>query len=118
MHENPTDTRTANRTPVRERSEFGGSADEIPEEYHRRSPINFVDAVTVPQLLIQGLRDGSVPPRQSQVWTDRMRALGKGDLLEYVELADEDHGLRRYKSTTRLRIELMERFFAQHLSGR
>ncbi len=109
---------TANRTPVRERSEFGGSAEEIPEEYHRRSPINFVENVTVPQLLIQGLRDGSVPPRQSRVWAQRMRELGKGDLLEYVELADEDHGLRRYKSTTRLRIELMERFFARHLSPR
>lgn len=109
---------TANRTPVRTRSEFGGAPEEIPAEYYRRSPINFVENVTVPQLLIQGLRDGSVPPRQSQVWAERMRELGKGELLEYVELADEDHGLRRYKSTTALRIELMERFFERHLSGR
>ena len=107
---------TAGRTPVRERSEFGGPPDEIPEEYHRRSPINFVQNVTVPQLLIQGLRDGSVPPRQSQVWAQRMREVGKGDLLEYVELPDEDHGLRRYKSTTRTRIELMEAFLARHLA--
>lgn len=106
---------TAGRTPVRERSEFGGAADEIPEEYHRRSPINFVENVTVPQLLIQGLRDGSVPPRQAQVWATRMRELGKGDLLEYVELPDEDHGLRRYKRTTRRRLELMERFLDEHL---
>jgi dipeptidyl aminopeptidase/acylaminoacyl peptidase len=107
---------TAGRTPVRERSEFGGPPEEIPEEYHRRSPINFVQNVTVPQLLIQGLRDGSVPPRQSQVWAQRMREVGKGDLLEYVELPDEDHGLRRYKSTTRTRIELMEAFLARHLA--
>lgn len=106
---------TAGRTPVRVRSEFGGGPEEIPDEYYRRSPINFVENVTVPQLLVQGLRDGSVPPRQSQVWAERMRDLGKGDLLEYVELADEDHGLRRHKSTTRTRIELMERFFARHL---
>lgn len=106
---------TANRTPARERSEFGGSEDEIPDEYYHRSPINFVEKVTVPQLLIQGLRDGSVPPRQSQVWAERMIELGKGDLLEYVELADEDHGLRRYKTTTRQRIELMESFLARHL---
>ncbi len=106
---------TAGRTPVRERSEFGGPPDEIPDEYHRRSPVNFVEAVEVPQLLIQGLRDGSVPPRQSQVWAARMRELGKGHLLEYVELADEDHGLRRYKETRRTRIELMERFLAEHL---
>jgi len=106
---------TANRTPRRERSEFGGSADEIPDEYHRRSPINFVEGVTVPQLLIQGLRDGSVPPRQSQVWAERMEELGKGDLLTYVELPDEDHGLRRYKPTRRTGIELMTDFFAEHL---
>ena len=107
---------TAGRTPVRERSEFGGSPDEIPEEYHRRSPINFVESVTVPQLLLQGLRDGSVPPRQSQVWAERMRELGKDELLDYVELPDEDHGLRRYKRTTLLRMQLMERFLAEHLS--
>ena len=106
---------TAGRTPVRERSEFGGAEHEIPDEYYRRSPINFVQHVRVPQLLIQGLRDGSVPPRQSQVWAERMRELGKADLLEYVELPDEDHSLERYKATTRTRIELMERFFARHL---
>jgi len=107
---------TANRTPARVRSEFGGGPEEIPDEYYRRSPVNFVEAVTVPQLLIQGLRDGSVPPRQSQVWVARMRELGKGDLLEYVELPDEDHGLRRYKGTTRIRMELMEMFFREHLA--
>ncbi|NIR40780.1 MAG: hypothetical protein GWN71_36605 [Gammaproteobacteria bacterium] len=44
-----------------------------------------------------------------------MRELGKDDLLVYVELPDEDHGLRRYKETTRTRIELMTRFLAEHL---
>lgn len=106
---------TANRTPRRERSEFGGPADEIPQEYHDRSPVNFVENVAVPQLLIQGLRDGSVPPRQSQVWAERMEEMGKADLLTYVELPDEDHGLRRYKATRRARIELMTDFLAEHL---
>jgi dipeptidyl aminopeptidase/acylaminoacyl peptidase len=106
---------TATRTPARVRSEFGGGPDEIPEEYFRRSPVNFVENVTVPQLLIQGLRDGSVPPRQSQVWAQAMREAGKGDLLQYVELPDEEHSLRRYKKTIRLRLELMEAFFAEYL---
>jgi len=106
---------TATRTPRRERSEFGGSYEEIPEEYDRRSPINFVEHVTVPQLLFQGLRDSSVPPRQSQVWVDRMRELGKGALITYVEYADEDHSLTRYKATIRDRLVRMERFFAEHL---
>jgi len=109
---------TATRTPRRERSEFGGSYEEIPEEYDRRSPLNFVDQVEVPQLLFQGLRDGSVPPRQSQVWVERMREVGKGSLLDYVEYPDEDHGLRRYKATIRDRLVRMERFFAAHLGTR
>lgn len=103
------------REPVRERSEFGGSEAEIPDEYYNRSPINFVENVEVPQLLLQGLRDSSVPPRQSKVWADRMREAGKGELLTYVEYPDEDHGLRRYKATVRDRLERMRGFFAEHL---
>lgn len=103
------------REPVRERSEFGGSEAEIPDEYYNRSPINFVENVQVPQLLLQGLRDSSVPPRQSKVWSDRMRAAGNGELLTYVEYPDEDHGLRRYKATVRDRLVRMQRFFAKHL---
>jgi dipeptidyl aminopeptidase/acylaminoacyl peptidase len=106
---------TATRTPRRERSEFGGSYEEIPGEYDRRSPINFVENVTVPQLLMQGLRDASVPARQSQMWVERMRELGKSSLIDYVEYPDEDHSLRRYRATIRDRIVRMEQFFAQHL---
>ncbi|WP_423930299.1 prolyl oligopeptidase family serine peptidase [Candidatus Palauibacter sp.] len=106
---------TASRTPRRERSEFGGPYDEIPEEYEERSPVNFVDNVRVPQLLLQGLRDAAVPPRQSQVWAERMREAGKGDLLSYIEYPDEDHSLRRYKATVRDILERMDALFARHL---
>lgn len=106
---------TAGRTPRRERSEFGGSEAEIPEEYYNRSPINFVENVETPQLLLHGLRDSAVLPRQSFMWVDRMRELGKGDLITFVEYPDEDHGLRRYKATVRDRLERMTAFFAQHL---
>jgi dipeptidyl aminopeptidase/acylaminoacyl peptidase len=106
---------TAGRTPRRERSEFGGSEAEIPGEYYDRSPINFVENVKVPQLLLHGLRDSSVLPRQSQLWVARMRELGKSDLITFVEYPDEDHGLRRYKATVRDRLERMTDFFSQHL---
>ncbi len=88
---------------------------EIPEEYDERSPLNYVERVTVPQLLFQGLRDSSVPPRQSKVWVERMRMLGKGHLIEYVEYADEDHSLMRYRETVRDRLARMEQFLAEHL---
>ena len=106
---------TAGRTPRRERSEFGGPYEEIPEEYEQRSPVNFVDSVQVPQLLLQGLRDAAVPPRQSQVWAERMRDAGKGDLLTYIEYPDEDHSLRRYKATVRDILERMDALFTRHL---
>lgn len=107
---------TPTRTPRRERSEFGGSYAEIPEEYDRRSPLNYVEHVAVPQLLFHGLRDSSVLPRQSQLWAERMKELGKEHLLDYVEYPDEDHGLKRYKDTVRDRLTRMERFFAEHLA--
>jgi len=109
---------TAGRTPVRERAEFGGPAAEIPEEYYNRSPINFVENVQVPQLLFQGLRDSSVPPRQSRVWAKRMAELGKAELLTYVEYPHEDHGLSRYRATVRDRLERMTVFLAEHLQYR
>jgi len=56
-----------------------------------------------------------VPPRQSQVWAERMRAAGKGDLLTYVEYPDEDHSLVRYKSTVRDRLARMSAFLELHL---
>lgn len=103
------------REVVRERSEFGGSYSEIPEEYEMRSPINFVANVTVPQLLMQGLRDSAVPPRQSQNWAEKMREEGKEELINYVEYPSEDHGLDRYRGTVRDRIERMTSFLASHL---
>jgi dipeptidyl aminopeptidase/acylaminoacyl peptidase len=106
---------TATRAPRRERSEFGGSWAEIPDEYERRSPINYVENVTVPQLLFHGLRDTSVLPEQSRIWVKRMQELGKSDLIEFVQYPDEDHGLQRYKATVRDRIERMTEFFSRHL---
>ena len=106
---------TATRTPRRERSEFGGAEHEIPEEYRQRSPLNFVENVEIPQLLFHGLRDANVPPRQSKVWVERMRELGKGQLIEYIEYPDEDHGLNRYRATIRDRLLRMEQFLAKHL---
>ena len=108
---------TATRTPQRSRSDLGGSYLEIPEEYESRSPVNFVESVQVPQLLLHGLRDTNVLPRQSIIWYERMQELGKGDLIEFVKYPDEDHSLRRYKKTIRNRIERMTDFFSEHLTS-
>jgi dipeptidyl aminopeptidase/acylaminoacyl peptidase len=61
------------------------------------------------------LRDSSVPPNESKRWVKRMRELGKGDLIEYVEYPNEDHSLGRYRETTRDMLVRIERFLYEHL---
>jgi dipeptidyl aminopeptidase/acylaminoacyl peptidase len=106
---------TPTREPGRAREEFGGAYTDIPERYDERSPLNFVEKVSVPQLLMQGLRDSSVPPNESKRWVKRMRELGKGDLIEYVEYPDEDHSLGRYRATTRDMLVRIEKFLFEKL---
>ncbi|HUQ98468.1 MAG TPA: prolyl oligopeptidase family serine peptidase [Gemmatimonadaceae bacterium] len=106
---------TANRDPQRAREEFGGAYTDIPERYDERSPLNFVENVKVPQLLMQGLRDGSVPPNESRRWAQRMRELKKGDLITYVEYPDEEHSLLRYRATLRDQMVRIPLFLATHL---
>ena len=69
----------------------------------------------MPQLLMQGLRDSSVPPNESKRWVKRMRELGKNNLIEYVEYPDEDHGLSRYRASVRDQLVRIERFLFDHL---
>lgn len=107
---------TPTREPQRARSEFGGAYTDIPERYDERSPLNFVENVVVPQLLMQGMRDSSVPPNESRRWVERMRELGKERLIEYVEYPDEDHGLNRYRATVEDRLRRNEAFLAKHLA--
>jgi dipeptidyl aminopeptidase/acylaminoacyl peptidase len=106
---------TPTREPGRAREEFGGAYTDIPDRYEERSPLNFVDKVTAPQLLMQGLRDSSVPPNESKRWVKRMRELGKSDLIEYVEYPDEDHGLSRYRASVRDQLVRIERFLFDRL---
>lgn len=106
---------TPTREPGRAREEFGGAYTDIPERYDERSPLNFVEKVAAPQLLMQGLRDSSVPPNESKRWVKRMRELGKGDLIEYVEYPDEDHSLSRYRVNVRDQLVRIERFLFDNL---
>ena len=106
---------TQTREPQRARSEFGGAYTEIPERYYERSPLNFVENVITPQLLMQGLRDSSVPPNESKRWVQRMLELGKSDLIEYIEYPDEDHSLSRYRSTVRDMLVRIDAFLRTHL---
>jgi dipeptidyl aminopeptidase/acylaminoacyl peptidase len=70
------------------------------------SPINHVDDVKVPLLLIHGRDDTVVPFEQSKRMFDALRHAGK--TAELVELKHEDHWLSRSET----RLEMLQRLVA------
>jgi dipeptidyl aminopeptidase/acylaminoacyl peptidase len=64
------------------------------------SPIEHIDRVTVPVLLIHGRGDGVVPYEQSEVMAGALKKAGKS--VQFVTLGEEDHWLSR--SDTRLQM--------------
>lgn len=68
----------------------------FPEEralYESRAPVNHVDQLSCPVLLLQGLDDPIVPPSQSEKFRDAMVA--KGIPHAYLAYAGESHGFRK-----------------------
>jgi len=67
--------------------------------YVDRSPINHVDGFDCPLIVLQGLEDEVVPPAQSQMIVDAVRA--KGLPVAYVAFEGEQHGFRMAASIKR-----------------
>jgi dipeptidyl aminopeptidase/acylaminoacyl peptidase len=61
--------------------------------YRARSPIHFVDRLSCALILFQGLEDKVVPPNQSGMMADAVRA--KGLPVAYLTFPGEQHGFRR-----------------------
>lgn len=61
--------------------------------YKERAPINRVDQLSTPVLLLQGLDDAVVPPAQAELFRDAM--LAKGLPHAYVAYEGESHGFRK-----------------------
>jgi dipeptidyl aminopeptidase/acylaminoacyl peptidase len=58
-----------------------------------RSPINLIDGITAPVILFQGLDDKVVPPEQSRLIVDKLKA--RGIEVAYHEFPGEAHGFRK-----------------------
>lgn len=58
-----------------------------------RSPLTLIDGMTAPLVLFQGLDDRVVPPEQSRLIHERLKA--RGVLTELYEFAGEGHGFRQ-----------------------
>lgn len=67
--------------------------------YYERSPINFIQNFNCPLILFQGDEDKIVPPDQSRLMFEAVRA--KGIPVAYVLFEGEQHGFRKAESIKR-----------------
>jgi dienelactone hydrolase len=56
---------------------MSGTPQEKPEQYAKSSPINYIEHVKAPVLIIQGRNDTRTPARPVEVYEEKMKALGK-----------------------------------------
>ncbi len=68
--------------------------------YDERSPIEHVDRLDRPLIVFQGLEDEIVPPNQSEMIVDALRA--KGVPVAYLAFEGEQHGFRRSETVIRV----------------
>ena len=84
-------------------------------DMERRSPLNRVDRITTPLLVIQGANDPRVTKQESDQIVAALHA--RGVPVDYICKDDEGHGF--VKPENRLdAFGAIERFFAQYLGGR
>jgi dipeptidyl aminopeptidase/acylaminoacyl peptidase len=69
------------------------------ETYRARSPRYAADRISCPLILFQGLEDKVMPPNQSAVMADAVRA--KGLPVAYLTFDGEGHGFRRAETIVR-----------------
>lgn len=69
---------------------FGGAPDQVPDRYRRASPLAYAEQVQAPVIIFQGHNDTRTPPRQMQIYVDKMRSLGKQIEIEWY---DAGHGV-------------------------
>jgi dipeptidyl aminopeptidase/acylaminoacyl peptidase len=67
--------------------------------YRARSPIHYVDRLSCALILLQGLEDKVVPPNQSEMMAEAVRA--KGWPVAYLVFEGEQHGFRKAETMVR-----------------
>jgi dipeptidyl aminopeptidase/acylaminoacyl peptidase len=87
---------------------MGGSPVDVPERYHDRSPINYVQDIRGKLLIVQGKMDPNVTPENVRLVVSRLRAYQiPYDLLEFE---NEGHGISRPENQAVLYSRLAEFF--------
>jgi len=67
--------------------------------YRERSPITHVDDISCPVILLQGLEDVIVPPRQAEIIVEALER--KGRPYAYLAFPGEQHGFRKAENIVR-----------------
>ena len=80
-------------------SSLVGPFPECADLYRERSPIYHVDKLSSAMILFQGLEDKIVPPNQSELILEAIRA--KGLPVAYLPFEGEQHGFRRAENIKR-----------------
>jgi dipeptidyl aminopeptidase/acylaminoacyl peptidase len=81
----------------------------------RQSPLNFVERIKTPLMIVHGANDPRVNKAESDQIVIAMR--DKNLPVEYIVAPDEGHGFQRPVNQMAM-IAAAERFFAKHLGGR
>jgi len=90
---------------------FGGTPEGDPELYRVRSPITYIDHVSVPVMILAGENDPRCPIRQINNYIDKLDELGKEhEVLRF----DAGHGSQRTDERIR-QMEAQLDFVARHL---
>ncbi len=85
------------------------------KDLEARSPINKVDQITAPLMVLQGANDPRVKQHESDQIVEALRA--RGVPVEYIVKEDEGHGF--VKPENRMDVyRAVEQFLATHLGGR
>ena len=92
---------------------LGNAEDEA--DMAARSPINYVDRISKPLLVVQGAND----VRVIRAHSDKIVAAAErnGVDVEYIVFEDEGHAIRKWRNKATF-ARAMERFLAKHLGGR
>jgi dienelactone hydrolase len=92
---------------------MGGTPQEKPEQYDKSSPMNYMENVKVPVLIIQGRNDTRTPARPVEVYEARMKALGKQIEVHWYDEGHSGGGVEQDIEHQ----ELMLRFAYRVLGG-
>ena len=77
-----------------------------------RSPLTHAEAVRCPMLLMSGANDPRIRKRESDVFVERMRGLGRE--VEYLSFDGEGHGVTKPENVAAA-TKLVEEFLTRHL---